>query len=112
MRLIDADALIEELSGKYIVPVDEATKGVVAFMGTQTRQAINNAPTIDAEQPKNVFVFRSNIFFKHDDIKVMRDIIKQQIEEGVVVVPRYLTLEAVTGPCTDVEVIIEQEGQP
>ena len=49
MRLIDADALVKELSGKYIiVPVDEATRGVATFMGIQMRQAINNAPTIDA----------------------------------------------------------------
>ena len=47
-RLIDADALVKELSGKYIVPVDEATRGVATFMGIQMRQAINNAPTIDA----------------------------------------------------------------
>lgn len=47
-RLIDADALVKELSGKYIVPVDEATRGVVTFMGIQMRQAINNAPTIEA----------------------------------------------------------------
>lgn len=63
------------------------------------------------KQPKNVFVFRSNTFFKHDDIEVIRNIIKRQVEEGVVVLPRYLTLEAVTGPCTDVEVIIKQEGR-
>ena len=48
MRLIDADALVKELSGKYIVPVDEATRGVATFMGIQMRQAINNAPTIEA----------------------------------------------------------------
>lgn len=52
MRLIDADALVKELSGKYIVPVDEETRGVAAFMGMQTRQAINNAPTIEAEPIK------------------------------------------------------------
>lgn len=49
MRLIDADALVKELSGKYIiVPADEAARGVADFMGIQTRQAINNAPTIEA----------------------------------------------------------------
>lgn len=49
MRLIDADALVKELSGKYIiVPADEAARGVADFMGIQTRQAINNAPTVDA----------------------------------------------------------------
>lgn len=53
MRLIDADALVKELSGKYIVPVDEATRGVAAFMGIQMRQAINNAPTIEAEPTKH-----------------------------------------------------------
>ena len=53
MRLIDADALVKELSDKYIVPVDEASRGVAAFMGMQTRQAINNAPTIDAEPTKH-----------------------------------------------------------
>lgn len=48
MRLIDADALVKELSGKYIiVPADEAARGVAAFMGIQTQQAINNAPTIE-----------------------------------------------------------------
>ena len=49
MRLIDADALVKELSGKYIiVPADEAARGVADFMGIQIRQAINNAPTIEA----------------------------------------------------------------
>lgn len=48
MRLIDADALVKELSGKYIiVPADEAARGVAAFMGIETQQAINNAPTIE-----------------------------------------------------------------
>ena len=53
MRLIDADALVKELSDKYIVPVDEATRGVAAFMGMQTRQVINNAPTVEAEPIKH-----------------------------------------------------------
>lgn len=49
MRLVDADALVKELSGKYIiVPADEAARGVADFMGIQIRQAINNAPTVDA----------------------------------------------------------------
>ena len=61
---------------------------------------------------KNVFVFRSETFYKRDDIEAIRNIIKRDIKEGVVVLPRYLTLEAVTGPCTDVEVIIKQEEQP
>lgn len=48
MRLIDADALVKELSGKYIiVPADEAARGVADFMGIQIRQTINNAPTIE-----------------------------------------------------------------
>lgn len=56
MRLIDADALVKELSGKYIiVPADEAARGVADFMGIQIRQAINNAPTIEAV-PKHAYV--------------------------------------------------------
>lgn len=64
------------------------------------------------EPPKNVFVFRSEILLKGDDIEVIRRNIKWQVEEGVVTLPPYLTLEAVTGPCTEVEVIIKQEEQP
>ncbi len=67
---------------------------------------------LEAEPPKNVFVFRSGVLYKHDDIEVICNIIKRQVEEGVVILPPHLTLEAVTGPCTDVEVIIKQEERP
>lgn len=64
MRLIDADALVKELSDKYIVPVDEATRGVAAFMGIQTRQAINNAPTIEAEPVKHGRWIKTDFYFE------------------------------------------------
>lgn len=61
------------------------------------------------EPPKNVFIFSSSIFGPADYLEKTRQMIKSQIEQGVVVLPSYVTLEAVTGPCTDVEVIIKQE---
>ena len=60
MRLIDADALVKELSNKYIVPVDEATRGVAAFMGIQMRQAINNAPTIEPKHGRWIKISERN----------------------------------------------------
>lgn len=71
--------------------------------------------TLTAEPSKdssdNVFVMRANMFASDGIIKGLREDIADQIRSGVVVLPSYVELVAVTGPCTDVEVRIITEEE-
>lgn len=61
------------------------------------------------DSPDNVFVMRANMSASDGIIKGLREEIADQIRGGVVILPPYMELVAVTGPCTDVEVRIITE---
>lgn len=63
------------------------------------------------DSPDNVFVMRANTFIPNGTIKGLREELAGQIRSGVVVLPPYVELVAITGPCTDVEVRIITEEE-
>lgn len=58
---------------------------------------------------ENVFVIRVNTLCSDGIIKGLREELADQIRSGVVILPPYMELVAITGPCTDVEVRIITE---
>jgi hypothetical protein len=65
------------------------------------------------DSPANVFVIQARAFFPDWKAQNLQEEIVEQVKSGVLVLPPYLELVAVTGPCTDVEVkmITREEEQ-
>ena len=99
---------------EVIPPPEHHTVDLDHLRIAQAWQCIKEALTAEPskDSPDNVFVMRANMFASDGIIKGLREEIADQIRGGVVILPPYVELVAVTGPCTDVEVrIIAEEGK-
>ena len=60
-------------------------------------------------KPENVFVIRMTVLANESIRKALQEEFCEQIaRDGILLLPVYCELQAVTGPCTDVKVIVKQ----
>ena len=84
---------------------------LIKRMPTIEVEPVKNELLKSKDSPDNVFVMKANIFAPDGIIKGLREELAAQIRSGVVILPSYIELVAITGPCTDVEVRIITEEE-
>ena len=62
-------------------------------------------------ESKNIFVFKANCLLTINQSEDIREKLKHQIAEGVVLLDALVELKAITGPCVEgIEVKLIREG--